>query len=111
MPKTPKKSTVKQDTKESPDNTLQNADSVNGEKGGNKQPMGTIDLRKLVKNPINPRKIGASEFKRLRKSVAEDAVLLQYKQIVVDQENVIWCGNQRVAAMPANGATSMCGIT
>ena len=59
-----------------------------------------INVNELKQNPINPRKITAARLKRLQQSVMLFPKMLnEAKLIVIDEDNVVLEGNQRVKVL------------
>lgn len=61
--------------------------------------MSKISVKELVINPINPRKITTPNKRRLQQSIMLFPKMLYYRDIIVNKENVILAGNQRVTTM------------
>lgn len=66
-----------------------------------------VKLAELTPNPKNPRQIKEKNFKNLKKSVKQDKWMLGLDRIIVDENNVILSGHQRVKALMANGETEI----
>lgn len=66
-----------------------------------------VKLADLTPNPKNPRQIKEKNFNNLKKSVKKDKWMLQLDRIIVDENNVILSGHQRVKALLANGETEI----
>ena len=60
-------------------------------------------LDDLVLSDENPRQIKKSKFAELRKSISELPEMLDVREIVVDENNKVLGGHQRVRALLANG--------
>jgi len=60
--------------------------------------MKKVDIKTLVPNEENPRLIKEHAFKKLVNSVQEFPEMLEYRPIIVDDENVILAGNMRYRA-------------
>lgn len=61
--------------------------------------MSKISVKDLVINPINPRKITTPNKRRLQQSIMLFPKMLYYRDIIVNKENVILAGNQRVTTL------------
>lgn len=61
--------------------------------------MSTISIKELVINPINPRKISTPNKHRLQQSIMLFPKMLYYRDIIVNKDNVILAGNQRVSTL------------
>ncbi|WP_289872797.1 hypothetical protein [uncultured Duncaniella sp.] len=61
--------------------------------------MSKLSVKDLVINPINPRKISTPNKRRLQQSIMLFPKMLYYRDIIVNKENVILAGNQRVATL------------
>ena len=61
--------------------------------------MSKLSVKDLVINPINPRKISTPNKHRLQQSIMLFPKMLYYRDIIVNKENVILAGNQRVATL------------
>ena len=66
-----------------------------------------VKLAELIPNPKNPRQIKEKNFNNLKKSVKQDKWMLGLDRIIVDENNVILSGHQRVKALMANGETEI----
>ena len=62
-----------------------------------------IKLADLIPTENNPRQIKKDDFERLKKSVQSFPQMLDIREIVVDENNRILGGHQRVKALLANG--------
>lgn len=62
-----------------------------------------MKLSDLVPTENNPRQIKKDDFERLKKSVQSFPQMLDIREIVVDENNRILGGHQRVKALLANG--------
>ena len=60
-------------------------------------------LSKLNLSEENPRQIKKSKFVELRKSLTELPEMTEVREIVVDENNKVLAGHQRIRAMLANG--------
>lgn len=60
--------------------------------------MKKADIKTLIPNEENPRLIKEHAFKKLVKSIKEFPEMLEYRPIIVDDENVILAGNMRYRA-------------
>lgn len=56
-------------------------------------------VTELMANPINPRKISKENFARLQQSIMLFPKMLYYSDIIVNADNVILAGNQRVSVL------------
>ncbi len=63
----------------------------------------TIDINLLKPNPINPRTITNEAMDNLKKSIRELPEMLELRPIVVDDDNVVLGGNQRLKALQSLG--------
>lgn len=61
--------------------------------------MSKLSVKDLVINPINPRKISTPNKRRLQQSIMLFPKMLYYRDIIVNKDNVILAGNQRVATL------------
>lgn len=57
------------------------------------------DVRNLTINPINPRKINVGQKRRLQQSLMLLPKMLYYRDIIVNEDDVILAGNQRTAIL------------
>lgn len=57
-----------------------------------------VDTQSLVLNPNNPRTISDAGFARLKQSIREFPQMLELRPVVVDKNNIVMAGNQRVRA-------------
>lgn len=62
-----------------------------------------MKLADLIPTENNPRQIKKDDFERLKKSVKSFPQMLDIREIVVDENNRILGGHQRVKALMANG--------
>ena len=62
-----------------------------------------VKLSELRDTEHNPRQINKKDFEKLKKSLAEDPEFLEAREIVVDENNVILGGHQRVKALKTLG--------
>ena len=65
--------------------------------------MITVNTNDLKPNEKNPRYISESQFDKLKKSLKEAPWMLNYKPIIVDDQNIILAGNMRHKAALAIG--------
>lgn len=70
--------------------------------------MAKIEIRKvhladLVETKNNPRQITKKDFEKLKRSLSEFPEMLEAREIVVDENNRILGGHQRVKALEALG--------
>lgn len=61
--------------------------------------MSKMPVKDLVINPINPRKISTPNKHRLQQSIMLFPKMLYYRDIIVNNDNVILAGNQRVTTL------------
>lgn len=61
--------------------------------------MSKVSVKDLVINPINPRKISTPNKHRLQQSIMLFPKMLYYRDIIVNKDNVILAGNQRVSTL------------
>lgn len=66
-----------------------------------------VKLNDLIPTENNPRQIKKDDFERLKKSVQSFPQMLDIREIVVDENNRILGGHQRVKALLANGETEV----
>lgn len=57
------------------------------------------DIRNLVINPINPRKIIIGQKRRLQQSIMLFPRMLYYRDIIINGNNIVLAGNQRTAIL------------
>lgn len=57
------------------------------------------DIKELIINPINPRKIVVGQKRRLQQSIMLFPKMLYYRDIIVNKDNVVLAGNQRTTIM------------
>ena len=57
-----------------------------------------IDIRKIKKNPDNPRVIKNSDFRELQESIKGQKAMMKMRGILVDENMMVIGGNQRLAA-------------
>lgn len=57
------------------------------------------DIRNLVINPINPRKIIIGQKRRLQQSIMLFPRMLYYRDIIINGDNIVLAGNQRTAIL------------
>lgn len=62
-----------------------------------------MKLADLIPTENNPRQIKKDDFERLKKSIKSFPKMLDIREIVVDEDNRILGGHQRVKALLANG--------
>lgn len=58
-----------------------------------------IDIKELVINPINPRKIVVGQKRRLQQSIMLFPKMLYYRDIIINRDNVVLAGNQRTTIL------------
>ena len=63
----------------------------------------TIEITKIKKNPKNPRVIKDFRFEKLVKSIQDFPEMLRIRPIVINSENMILGGNQRLEAAKKAG--------
>lgn len=61
--------------------------------------MSKMPVKDLVINPINPRKISTPNKHRLQQSIMLFPKMLYFRDIIVNNDNVILAGNQRVTTL------------
>lgn len=66
-----------------------------------------VKLNDLIPTENNPRQIKKDDFERLKKSIKSFPKMLDIREIVVDENNRILGGHQRVKALLANGETEV----
>lgn len=66
-----------------------------------------MKLSDLIPTAKNPRKISKEDLERLQKSVKAFPKMLDIREIVIDENNRILGGHQRVKALIANGETEV----
>ena len=66
-----------------------------------------MKLSDLIPTTKNPRKISKEDLGRLQKSVKAFPKMLDIREIVIDENNRILGGHQRVKALIANGETEV----
>lgn len=57
------------------------------------------DIKELIINPINPRKIVVGQKRRLQQSIMLFPKMLTYRDIIINKENVVLAGNQRTTIL------------
>lgn len=60
-------------------------------------------LEKLLLSDENPRQIKKGKFEELKKSLKDLPEMTEVREIVIDENDKVWGGHQRVRAMLANG--------
>lgn len=58
-----------------------------------------IDVRELVINPINPRRIVTAQKRRLQQSIMLFPEMLKYRDISINKEKIVLGGNQRTTIL------------
>ncbi len=58
-----------------------------------------INVKDLIVNPINPRSIGKDAKIRLQQSIMLFPKMLQYRDIIINEDNVVLAGNQRTTIL------------
>lgn len=66
-----------------------------------------MKLSDLIPTENNPRQIKKEDFERLKKSLKSFPKMLDIREIVIDENNKILGGHQRVKALIANGETEV----
>jgi hypothetical protein len=61
----------------------------------------------LIANDLNPRKIGKKQYEALKKSLKDFPEMKQLREIVVDENNTILGGHQRIYALKDLGYTDV----
>ena len=62
-----------------------------------------VKISQVKNNPNNPRVIKDFQFKKLVKSIKESPWMLQLRSIIVNDDNVVLGGNQRLRACKEAG--------
>ena len=62
-----------------------------------------LKLSQIKPNPTNPRKIGKVEMERLVKSLQDFPEMLELREIIIDENNIILGGNMRYRALKQIG--------
>ena len=62
-----------------------------------------LKLSQIKPNPQNPRRIGKTEMERLVKSLQDFPEMLELREIIVDENNIILGGNMRYRALKQIG--------
>lgn len=57
------------------------------------------DVRDLTLNPINPRKIALAQKRRLQQSLMLFPKMLEFRDILINKDNVVLAGNQRTTVL------------
>lgn len=57
------------------------------------------DVKELIINPINPRRIIIGQKRRLQQSIMLFPKMLNYRDIIVNKDNVVLAGNQRTTIL------------
>lgn len=58
-----------------------------------------IPLAELKSHPDNPRTITDEAFQRLKNKIAEFPEMLAADRIAIDEDGMVWCGNQRLRVL------------
>jgi hypothetical protein len=66
-----------------------------------------MKVSELKTNPNNPRKISGSALDKLKQSIERDPAFMALRPIVIDENNVVLGGNQRLKAIKALGMKEM----
>lgn len=62
-----------------------------------------LKLSQIKLNPDNPRRIGKTEMERLVKSLQDFPEMLELREIIIDENNIILGGNMRYRALKQIG--------
>ena len=62
-----------------------------------------LKLSQIKPNPQNPRRIGKTEMERLVKSLQDFPEMLELREIIIDENNIILGGNMRYRALKQIG--------
>jgi hypothetical protein len=62
-----------------------------------------VDLSKIKPNPKNPRKVSREALDKLKKSISEFPEMMAIRSIIVDEDNMILAGHQKLAALKELG--------
>ncbi len=62
-----------------------------------------MNISELKTNPNNPRKISGSALDKLKQSIERDPAFMALRPIIIDEDNVVLGGNQRLKAIKALG--------
>ena len=62
-----------------------------------------MNISDIKANPRNPRKIADADLDKLKKSIERDPEFMRLRPIVVDENNMVLGGNQRLKAITALG--------
>lgn len=62
-----------------------------------------LKLSQIKPNPTNPRRIGKTEMERMVKSLQDFPEMLELREIIVDENNIILGGNMRYRALKQIG--------
>lgn len=66
-----------------------------------------MDINDLIPSQKNPRTISKKDFNILKKSLKDFPAMLKLREIVVDENNRILGGHQRIKALQAQGKTKV----
>ena len=66
-----------------------------------------LDLNDLTLSEKNPRTISKKDFAVLKKSIKDFPSMLEVREIVVDENNRVLGGHQRIKALQAQGKTKV----
>lgn len=67
----------------------------------------TLDINDLTLSEKNPRTISKKDFAVLKKSIKDFPSMLEVREIVVDENNRVLGGHQRIKALQAQGKTKV----
>lgn len=67
----------------------------------------TLDINELTLTEKNPRTISKKDFAVLKKSIKDFPSMLEVREIVVDENNRVLGGHQRIKALQAQGKTKV----
>ena len=62
-----------------------------------------MEIAQIKINPRNPRKIGKEALDKLKASIQRDPEFMKLRPIVIDDDNMVLGGNQRLKAIKALG--------
>lgn len=66
-----------------------------------------LDINELTLSQKNPRTISKKDFAILKKSIKEFPSMLEVREVVVDENNRVLGGHQRIKALQAQGKTKV----
>lgn len=67
----------------------------------------TLDINELTLTEKNPRTISKKDFAVLKKSIKDFPSMLEVREVVVDENNRVLGGHQRIKALQAQGKTKV----